>query len=300
MDQINKLKKVLDNFDFKASLEKSKVKNKSKYSVKKIKEDILLFSETYLLVDGYSEYKEEGVPLGATKLYGSPHLPDDIHPDDDEIFLGQFNMEQLKPFDFKNILPIDSGMCYFFVRPGEDMDMGRPLEDNSSDDEDDQDEEDYMDEFEEEYNDSLRVLGRVYYSDAPIDQLKVRKIPNGGKSVPASRVFDFNNASENTFFEQSPYFDLKGILGEDYDHFMKELESNDVCFNVYEYSSELPDEFFFGQPQCLQGEGDGTPVLFSVDSLSVDFCDSGDCVFNFCLPYHFKNIEDGGLNISCT
>jgi|GEM_PF-1398517 len=327
MNPNEKLKVVLDNFDFNEILNKYNQNRKKKINLEDLKEDIEFYSNSYLLIDKYTEWKEENVPLGTTKLYGSPHLPDDIEPLEDEIFLGQFNFQQLKPFDHYNVLPADTGMCYFFVTSADGQDVGHPVGVKDSIGWGEKGHEDFM----IEHGDDLRVVGKVYYTNVPTDQLKIREIPNGGGNRYSSKVFDFNKVSESIFFVNQHHFNLKEILGDNGNRFVEAMKEELGDFNFCDYDWQLPDEFFFGRPQCHQGEDDGEPVLFSTDSLSVNLSrfndaddtdddefdddefdddefdddedgDSGrkECVFNFCLPSKLEKIELGGLHQSCT
>lgn len=60
---------------------------------------------------------EKDIPIGASKLGGLPDLPPTIkYPSYHNgylSFLGQFNMEEVKPFDKEDLLP-DRGIIYFF------------------------------------------------------------------------------------------------------------------------------------------------------------------------------------------
>lgn len=67
---------------------------------------------------------DEDIPLGASKLGGCPHLPEDTQwlrmtTGKPLSFLGQINLEEAKPFDTEGKLP-DRGMLYFFYDCSED------------------------------------------------------------------------------------------------------------------------------------------------------------------------------------
>ncbi|KAB5485443.1 DUF1963 domain-containing protein [Flagellimonas hadalis] len=57
---------------------------------------------------------EASVPLGTSKMYGLPHLPDSIDFPLGLHFIAQFNCSDLKPYDVDDILP-ENGIFYFFV-----------------------------------------------------------------------------------------------------------------------------------------------------------------------------------------
>ncbi|MDM5333887.1 YwqG family protein [Ureibacillus composti] len=79
----------------------SDILNAAKQSIKMIKEKV----------------KEEEIPIGSSKLGGLPDLPQDWefpkYKNGFHSFLGQLNLQEVKPFDVENILP-SRGILYIF------------------------------------------------------------------------------------------------------------------------------------------------------------------------------------------
>src|SRR5690606_33198558 len=60
---------------------------------------------------------EADIPIGASKVGGSPDVPPDfVWPQWNDIpltFIAQFRLSDVKPYDVENLLP-ENGMLYFF------------------------------------------------------------------------------------------------------------------------------------------------------------------------------------------
>lgn len=60
--------------------------------------------------------EEDSISLGASKLYGKAHLPQDFEIPRDLLFVGQINLNEFSKIDLIKKLP-SSGMLYFFASP---------------------------------------------------------------------------------------------------------------------------------------------------------------------------------------
>lgn len=114
MNVLEKAKAVIDGFDFNeehiAKFNESAGTELSSESLKNYLKKWLLY---YLVPELTAYDSEEEVPLGTTKLYGLPHLPDSLEFPEDMIFAGQFNLAEIKPHDIFNETPKDSGIYFF-------------------------------------------------------------------------------------------------------------------------------------------------------------------------------------------
>ncbi|MEM6894203.1 MAG: DUF1963 domain-containing protein [Bacteroidota bacterium] len=81
------------------------VKLNSEVLAKSLRNEIMLFGE---------EVECDDFPLGSSKIYGEPHLPIDWEWPEHNYFIAQFNLEDLKTFDWENLLP-ETGMLYIFI-----------------------------------------------------------------------------------------------------------------------------------------------------------------------------------------
>ncbi|WP_418500384.1 DUF1963 domain-containing protein [Flagellimonas sp.] len=111
---------------------------------------------------------EASVPLGASKMYGLPHLPDSIKFPPGLYFIAQFNCSDLKPYDVYNVLP-ENGIFYFFV-----------------------------DESCEETS--------CHYYDGPLDQLKIQDYPEQKRKLSDQKLF--RSQPRTISFEESEFLVL--------------------------------------------------------------------------------------------
>ena len=82
--------------------------------------DELKYDLHYYLDYSANSIEDEGrVPLGKSKIWGLPHLPDHIELLPEEFFVAQLNCAEIKPYDILDILP-EKGILYFFMAdPGD-------------------------------------------------------------------------------------------------------------------------------------------------------------------------------------
>ncbi|MBW8199526.1 DUF1963 domain-containing protein [Muricauda sp. W52] len=238
MNVLEKAKAVIDGFDFNeehiAKFNESAGTELSSESLKNYLKKWLLY---YLIPELTAYDSEEEVPLGTTKLYGLPHLPDSLEFPEDMIFAGQFNLAEIKPHDIFNETPKDSGIYYFFV------------------------EVDGLD-------------SEVFFYDGPVADLKIREYPNGDEYEP-SETLDLGGNSEELYMRSSIIgwwieakeryvgYDLATIIGADVLKRLEGLLQKEAgSFTLYDHLGSLPDEYFFGKPTYYQGEDGDTPDFY--------------------------------------
>ncbi|NVN17903.1 DUF1963 domain-containing protein [Muricauda sp. HICW] len=238
MNVLAKAKAAIDGFDFnEANIEAFNESAGTELSSESLK-DYLKNWLKYYLVPQFEMYgSEEEVPLGTTKLYGLPHLPDSLEFPEDMIFAGQFNLAEIKPHDIFNEVPKDSGIYYFFV----DVDG---------------------------------VESEVFFYDGPVDDLKIREYPNGDE-YGKSQVMDLRGKSEELYMQEDligwwikakdKYSDchLATIMGADILERLEGLLQKEAgSFTLYDHLGSLPDEYFFGKPRYYQGEDGDDPNFY--------------------------------------
>ncbi len=238
MNVLEKAKAAIDGFDFNeehiAKFNESAGTELSSESLKDHLKNWLLY---YLVPEFKMSDSEEKVPMGITKLYGLPHLPDSIEFPEDMIFVGQFNLAEIKSHDIFNKLPKGSGIFYFF------MDMNG-------------------------------IDSRVFFYDGPVDNLEIREYPNGDE-YESSKVLDLTGKREELYLssniigwwieteEEDDEFDLGAIMGADVLERLEELLKKTVGnFTLYDSLGALPDAYFFGKPRYYQGEDGDEPDFY--------------------------------------
>ncbi len=238
MNVLEKAKAAIDGFDFNEEhIAKFNESAGTELSSERLKNYLKNWLFYYLVPEFEVCSSEEEVPLGTTKLYGLPHLPDSLEFPEDMIFAGQFNLAEIKPHDIFNEVPKDSGIYYFFV----DVDG---------------------------------VESEVFFYDGPVDDLKIREYPNGDE-YETSQVMDLRGKSEELYMQadligwwieaKDKYlgYDLATIIGADVLERLEELLQKEAgSFTLYDHLGILPYESFFGRPRYYQGEDGDDPNFY--------------------------------------
>ncbi|RUA10311.1 MAG: hypothetical protein DSY83_17980 [Flavobacteriia bacterium] len=169
---------------------------------------------------------EASVPLGASKIYGLPHLPDSIKFPLGLNFIAQFNCSELKPYDVDDILP-DKGIFYFFV-------------------------------------DDSGVETSCHYYDGPLNELKIQDYPEQkGKlfyekkfrSEPRTISFE---ESETLVMETDSYWEEElGDLSSDLiDELQQELGDHLILDDEDEGGHIISGDYLFGDACFYQGDAE--------------------------------------------
>lgn len=175
----------------------------------------------YLDYTANSIEDEERVPLGKSKIWGLPHLPDHIELLPEEFFVAQLNCAEIKPYDILNLLP-EKGILYFFMAdPGD---------------------------------------ARCAYFNGSVDLLKVRQYsePENLPYQPQelmewSETMDFE---DNDFIVLRKFF-YEDILGEKFEELVTKLKEElgeKIKIQDSFDQAGLPFSFVFGEPLFWQDE----------------------------------------------
>ncbi|MGW9684263.1 DUF1963 domain-containing protein [Flagellimonas sp. 2504JD1-5] len=169
---------------------------------------------------------EHKVPLGASKIYGLPHLPDSIEFPEGCEFTAQFNCSELKPYQEKYSIIPETGIIYLFT-----------------------------DDF---------CNAKCFYYNGPTEELKVtpypeqEEMPYGMESAMKNAVtIHFDKNDQFTVLREDIYEEL---LGDKRQELFKALETDlgdkiKICpdFNNH----YLINNFIFGEPRFWQDEYGG-------------------------------------------
>lgn len=178
----------------------------------------------YLNYDIFQIEDETEEPLGISKLYGLPHLPDSIDFPPDTLFLGQFNCAEIKPFDIFNRFP-EKGILYFFV-------------------------------------DETGTETECFFYDGPVEDLKICPYPDpeDPESFLAEEQEDYIGSAYSISFDDTELCVLsrgwEESLGDMSLIFIEELKQalGDQIIIGNDEPHKIPDDFIFGAPRFWQGE----------------------------------------------
>lgn len=84
--------------------------------VEKLTKQVISQSLGYSIVITTKTLEEESFPLGASKIGGNPHLPDNLQWPKNHQFIAQLNIAEFKHLDIEDLFP-DKGIFYFFMNP---------------------------------------------------------------------------------------------------------------------------------------------------------------------------------------
>lgn len=167
---------------------------------------------------------EENVPLGASKLMGNPHLPDEFEWPEGYYFYAQFNLSDLKAHNPLNILP-PNGILSLFLNP-----------------------------LATDFKPISKKASKLFYFNKDLNNLKRRKYIEK-KFLPLEGKYYYNDFVEKTYslnFKPAFTFECENFNGKDPlvpIKLIKQLEKNlDISYVNNSISN------IFGNPIFWQGE----------------------------------------------
>lgn len=236
---IQKAEQIIEDFEIDESkIDEYNDESGEDLSVEQLRKMFKQAIVNYIDINSKVEYKgDTHIPLGSSKLYGLPHLPDSINFPEDQVFFAQINLSDIAECDANNVFP-EKGIIYFFG--------------------------DY-------YGDGACS---TYYYDGPMDALKIKEYPKS-EYLEASSISLFmkNNRLEPIEFSRysggiSFDFTMAGCdndpiidIAEKLEKVLKKELGNDISDPTY-------DCYLLGSPTFWQEEEED----FNPDTSKLIFC----------------------------